>query len=106
MLGCLAHRSARTCVQLETAGGAAAEVRPITHLTHLTSLILHPARALVSDGTILRSWSRPNLVRARDYRGVNHAVWRVFVQRYGGYPAICRFELDVYAPPAPTPPGT
>jgi len=46
---------------------------------------------------------RPNLVRAIDYRGVNHAVWRVFIHRYGGYPPICRYELDVYAPPAPIP---
>lgn len=46
---------------------------------------------------------RPNLVRARDYRGVNHAVWRVFVHRYGGYPPICRYELDIYKPPAPVP---
>lgn len=47
---------------------------------------------------------RPNLVRARDYRGVNHAVWRVFIHRYGGYPPICRFDLDIYAAPAPVPP--
>jgi len=49
---------------------------------------------------------RPNLVRARDYRGVNYKVWRVFVHRYGGGPAICRYELDMYAPPAPPQPLT
>ena len=46
---------------------------------------------------------RPNLVRARDYRGVNQEVWSVFIRRYGGQPAICRYELDIYAPPAPIP---
>jgi len=42
---------------------------------------------------------RQNLVRATDYRGVNLDVWRVFVSRYGGGPAIIRAELDIYAPP-------
>ena len=41
---------------------------------------------------------RNNLQRASDYRGVNEAVWRVFVHRYGGGPVICRKELDIYAP--------
>ena len=36
---------------------------------------------------------RPNLMRARDYRGVNYDVWRVFVHRYCGGPAICRCAL-------------
>lgn len=78
---------------------------------------------------------RPHLSRARDYRGVNHEVWCVFVHRYGGrpshhpchtsaptrsdvaqvlsvrlnryggYPPICRHVLDIYAPPAPMPHG-
>ena len=30
---------------------------------------------------------------------------QVFVHRYGGGPAICREELDIYAAPAATPPG-
>jgi len=43
---------------------------------------------------------RPNLMRARDYRGVNYDVWRVFVHRYCGGPAICRYELNIYSPEA------
>ena len=46
---------------------------------------------------------RPNLQRARDYRGVNYDVWRVFIHRYGGQPAICRYELNIYADAAPIP---
>ena len=46
---------------------------------------------------------RPNLVRAKDYRGVNHDVWRVFIHRYGGHPPICRYELDIYSREAPPP---
>jgi hypothetical protein len=49
---------------------------------------------------------RPNLARARDYRGVNYDVWRVFVHRYGGYPVLCRREINLYAPPAPLPPDS
>ena len=41
---------------------------------------------------------RPHLERAHDYRGVNAAVWDVFVKRYGGGPPICRAKLDIYAP--------
>ena len=41
---------------------------------------------------------RSHLERAHDYRGVNAAVWDVFVKRYGGGPPICRAKLDIYAP--------
>ena len=46
---------------------------------------------------------RQNQLRARDYRGVNQKVWAVFMRRYGGGPAICRHELNLYAVPAPEP---
>jgi hypothetical protein len=47
----------------------------------------------------LLSNGRPKsyLQRADDYRGVNVAVWKVFVKRYGGGPCICRASLDIYA---------
>ena len=47
---------------------------------------------------------RPNLQKAKDYRGVNYEVWRVFVSRYGGYPVLCRHDIDLYGTPAPLPP--
>ncbi len=37
--------------------------------------------------------------RAEHYRGVNYQVWRVFLQRYGGGPPICRSVLDIYSKP-------
>ncbi|MDC0525561.1 DUSP domain-containing protein [bacterium] len=46
---------------------------------------------------------RPGLVRAHDYRVVNRQVWEHLLRRYGGGPAICRYEPDIYASPAPDP---
>ncbi|KAL1495283.1 hypothetical protein AB1Y20_017143 [Prymnesium parvum] len=52
----------------------------------------------VSNWRLLRDGRpRPNQMRARDYRGVNQRVWAVFMRRYGGGPAICRKELNLYA---------
>lgn len=56
-------------------------------------------RLLQSGGSV-----RPNLMRARDYRGVNYDVWSVFIRRYGGQPTLCRYELDIYSREAPVPP--
>ena len=51
-------------------------------------------QARCATGSLLAGQQpRPNLVRARDYRGVNQEVWSVFIRRYGGQPAICRYEL-------------
>ena len=44
------------------------------------------------------------LARVRDYRGMNQDVWHYFHERYGGGPAICRSEIDLYAPAKPLPP--
>ena len=36
--------------------------------------------------------------------GVSQEVWSVFIRRYGGQPAICRYdELDILCAPAPIP---
>ena len=112
LLGQNPVRPARSCEQLETL------CWPETTRQCAASLPRgRVARPLCSPCPFLHSfcivplyhWMRPrlscaDLVRARDYRGVNYDVWRVFVHRYGGYPPICRYELDVYSKAAPVPP--
>ena len=46
----------------------------------------------------------PGLMRVRDYRGMNQQLWYYFHERYGGGPAICRSQIDLYAPAEPLPP--
>ena len=47
---------------------------------------------------------KPNLLRVKDYRGVNSQVWMVFQRRYGGGPPICRHEINLYSAVVPPPP--
>lgn len=44
---------------------------------------------------------RQGLELVAHYRGVNATIWKYWVQRYGGGPAIRRGRLDLYAPPVP-----
>ena len=43
---------------------------------------------------------RPNLMRSRDYRGVNPNAWEIFLRKYGlRGPCIRRLVLDIYSAP-------
>lgn len=46
---------------------------------------------------------RPNLELVSHYRGVNAVIWKYWVQRYGGGPAIRRVVLDLYSTPVVEP---
>ena len=48
---------------------------------------------------------KPNLVKVKDYRGVNSQVWHAYHRRYGGGPAICRGKINLYDPPVPVAAG-
>ena len=41
--------------------------------------------------------ARPGLLKAKDYRAVNHRVWSFFQDRFGGGPTIVRTRVDIYA---------
>jgi len=44
---------------------------------------------------------KPDLVKVKDYRGVNCKVYALYAEIYGtdDVPANCRFIVDLYAPP-------
>ena len=57
-----------------------------------------PLPGPVDNTVLLKDDRKPkqNLVRAKEYRGVNPRVWAFFKKHHGGGPALARKELDIY----------